>query len=138
MPYITDTKTQMVSTTVVQHITCKQFVSHYGKDFFNYECELNDQLTKVKAKQQMGTDPAAIFSIIEKRGDPLFISDLDIELDDLIKIGITNDKEQKKALSVLMDDCLKHPEDNNQRYLIGLIGRAYGGGIKKWLFNKSK
>lgn len=54
-------------------------------------------------------------------GEPLNIGDLDIDGDDLIRLGYTQGKELGTALNKLLQIVLEHPEMNDKHKLINIV-----------------
>jgi hypothetical protein len=110
----------------------KNFVHKNGRAFYIYMDEyatLVDSLINAKEYKRMNS--RKVFDILIKRGDPFFVSDLKIGRDELKEIGITDEKEADAMLELLLDHCLKKPEDNIRVTLLELAQKNMGGKLKR-------
>ena len=103
-------------------VELKRFITRFGLEDYHYLIGLLDQQCKVFSldDQEVGTK-IAIFELIQNSREPIFISDLAVNGDDLKKAGVLEGKEIGRILDLLLDIVHVTPEKNEKLALLEIV-----------------
>jgi len=101
------------------HFELKQFIKYYGYDVYDYTNNLAKAKSLVYDLDQSGIRSRNLMmSEIKKRGEPVFLEDMNIERDDLIEHEIVEEEKADEMMLMLLDAVHKDPKKNTKEALL--------------------
>jgi hypothetical protein len=117
---------------VKQLTALKKFLKDFGKEFYYYMDDYAQAIFDITRFDEFRrpNSRAAVNTMI-KRGDPFEPEDLDITRQELIDAGAENEDEVDALIDMLLDYCLKKPDNNIKPLLLAEIKKYSQSKIDK-------
>jgi hypothetical protein len=117
---------------VKQLTALKKFLKDFGKEFYYYMDDYAQAIFDITRFDEFRRpDSRTAVNAMIKRGDPFEPEDLDITRQDLIDAGAESDAEVEALTDMLLDYCLKKPDNNIKPLLLAEIKKYSQSKIDK-------
>jgi len=115
------------------------FVYHHGLELFEYLKVFGDNLYLMTGeKKYRPVDSDDVIKKWKAQGGPYCMEDLNISDHEVTRIAQENGVEKGVLMEILMNYCLKHPQDNHEKILVFVAENTKGAKLKRALKDLEK